>query len=199
MTSIHITSPIKDVVIGPSHDAVVNTAIECGRRGMAVTYKTTWQNTYLANARTDLLKHALTTKAERILWVDSDMLFTPEDVFALLAIDADMVSGMYTTKERDAAVVGDFLDGAPKHLQLGTMLEMKSVGFGFVVMTRRVAERMIEKHGDNAFAMVDDGQGTILASGDDMAFCHRWRGIGGRIFMHTGVRLGHIGYQAYGV
>ena len=32
---------------------------------------------------------------------------------------------------------------------------------------------------------------------DDWAFCRRWRDIGGRLWMHTGVRLGHVGQHVF--
>jgi hypothetical protein len=37
----------------------------------------------------------------------------------------------------------------------------------------------------------------ITYSGEDVAFCRRWRAIGGKIWLHAGVILKHIGDHVY--
>lgn len=191
MKSLCITTPIKQAIMGPSHVSVVDLAVRYTEQGGKVHHKTTWLASNLAEARGKLLEHALQTGAERILMVDDDIVFSAEDALTLIALDRgdDIVSGLYKAKIEDGACIGDPLESSD-----GALLEMRRIGLGFALFTRNCLERMVSAHGGGAFEFLHDGTRML---GEDEVFCDRWRALGGRIWMHIGIRLGHIGAHIF--
>jgi len=85
-------------------------------------------------------------------------------------------------------------------------------GTGFMLIKRMVLERMIaaypetkyslahtyprvEKQSNNQYALFDCmiEPGTNIYLSEDFAFCRRWRQLGGKLWLDTQSRLGHIG------
>ncbi len=84
-------------------------------------------------------------------------------------------------------------------------------GTGFMLIRRAVLERMIAAYPDtaysaahtaaapsrsaNQYALFDCGIEPVTREylSEDYAFCHRWRGIGGKLWLDTQSRLIHVG------
>lgn len=185
--SLAVLTPIRDQVAGPHHVSMVALASE-----MAIHHRTTWLSSHLAFARNTLLVEALKTDAERILFVDDDIAFTVDDVRALLAIDEDVVAGAYAKRSLPPTVAGYPLDGGV--VRRGALLGMLNVGMGFTMLTRACVERMLTEHPGTAFEFRASG-GRV--HGEDEVFCEKWRALGGMVWMHTGIHLGHVGSHVY--
>lgn len=136
-----------------------------------------------------------------MLCVDSDIGWTAADVQALLDVGVDVISGTYCKKQPNreipARLIGD-TDGVVK--------EAEYVPGGFLLVTRAAVERMVgayrhlmyQTHRGPAWAlwaeMFETGESY---SGEDVSFCRRWRAVGGKIWIHTGVVLKHTGDQVF--
>ncbi len=189
LPSLCIVSPVRDGVAAPAAQSLVDFVAGYSARGGRVAYRSNWLASDLARARNMLVSDALATEADRILWHDADIVFTPEDVDALLALDmgGDMISGAFCRRSSGREVVGTPLEGGADR---GALLEMSRVGFGFLLMPRASLALLHAKHGEALFEFRADG-GEVIS--EDFVFSDRWRALGGRIWLHRGVRLGHVG------
>jgi hypothetical protein len=89
-------------------------------------------------------------------------------------------------------------------------------GTGFMLMKRIVLERLIAAHPETKYlskqtfprpkvesanqynlfdCMIDPATGTYLS--EDFTFCHRWRKLGGRLWLDTQSKLIHIGSHEF--
>lgn len=157
-------------------------------------------------ARNLLLRLFLDTGFDRLVMVDKDMVFTPEDVSRLLLADVDLVGTCARCKDGSEGIIGDPLVPASEK---GPLLEMRRIGFGLVVMSRACAQKMSDAY--EAAGFVPKGGSRVVSDvfvrgkdpetrepiGVDSMFCDRWREMGGQVWLHRGVKVGHIGTRIY--
>jgi hypothetical protein len=141
------------------------------------------------------------------MWIDSDVVFDPDDVDKLRRHDLPLVCGVYAKKSRREFACA-FLPGERQvrfGLQ-GGVREILYCGFGFVFTQRRLYEtmqRQLRLPLCNQrfpsplvpyFAPLVAGEGEdAWYLGEDYSFCERARQCGFRILADTTVRLWHIG------
>lgn len=154
------------------------------------------RSTYVSTARDLLTMRFLESTASHMLCLDGDIGWNARDLEKLVAADLDMVSGVYCRKNAARDVPAIFVGERSGELQ-----EVEHAPAGFLLIKRQVIERMIgarqhmlyDRDGQRHFRLWDmDGP-----VGEDVAFCRRWRAMGGRIFMHMGVVLRHYGEQCF--
>lgn len=163
-------------------------------------------------ARNQMATNALADGFDELLWIDSDVLFRPEDVAALRRHDVPFVCGVYPKKgPRQFACA--FLPGtrAVTFGRDGGLTEIRYCGFGFVYTRREVYETVQaqlrlpvcnQRFGQPlvpffAPLVVEDAEGAWYLS-EDYAFCERARQCGIRILADTSLRLWHVGSYRYG-
>ena len=181
------------------------------QKGMDCRWDLTIGDANHARAWNTLFHRFLQSDAERLVGIDNDQVFRPEHVEALLDVQEDFVGGAYVKKRMPAEqLVGETL---PNGEVRGRLLEMRRVGFGFFAVTRdciaRLSADAVER--GEVFIGTPDGQeaGQIipaictqgLANGEweeaDWRFAARWRALGGQVWLHTGVNVGHIGVHVF--
>jgi hypothetical protein len=173
--------------------------------------------------------------ATHFLFVDADIGFTPDQVFRLIESGADMVAGVYPIKrvnwdkakralhinpsKAPSAALDYVLElDDPDHVTVvNGFTRVRYAGTGFLMIRRRVLERMCEhpdyaslqffrEHSVDALAgspnrfalfecMIDAATGTYLS--EDFAFCKRWTDIGGEIWADLNSRLDHVGPSVF--
>jgi len=168
----------------------------------------TMQEASVSRARNHTVAAFLRSGAERLLFIDSDMVWTPEDVAAILATDEDIVASAYAKKLPGTPdLVGRRLPGGEER---GPLVECDRLGTGFMLMGRAGIDRMISAYPETAYvpeAGTDAGT-TVYALfheathagqfyGEDWNYSRLWRDIGGRLWMHTGIKPGHVGTHVY--
>jgi hypothetical protein len=156
----------------------------------------------------------LESDCTHLLFIDADIEFRPEAIVRLLACGKDLIAATYRKKnERDEFAVS-FLDDAETHLdqceETGAV-KIARVGTGFMMIRRRVFERLAEEMGE-AIAYHDySAAGAprpmwaffehVVAGGrrwsEDYTFCERWRAIGGDVWLDPYTDLGHWGPHAW--
>jgi len=93
------------------------------------------------------------------------------------------------------------------------LTEVKHLATGFMLIQRSVIERMIEAYpekkyvddvsflqgdeNDYAYALFDCGVEDGHYYSEDWMFCHRWKNLGGSIFVDVSIRLTHTGVEDY--
>lgn len=174
--------------------------------------------------------------ATHLFFIDADISFKPESVKRMLDLNEDVVAGMYPIKNIDwqrfkghvkpetteAELREQGLNFVGTPLPQGVREERNGfvtgsyAGTGFMMIKRRVIERMIAAHPEtkyeiahtfprvtkqspNQYALFDcmiDPKSKIYLS-EDFAFCERWRALGGKIWLDTQTRLTHTGVYNY--
>lgn len=152
----------------------------------------------LDEGRNRVAEEFLRSGAEWLLWVDTDMVFSPQDFDALLARGAPIVSGLYYRasdpptpcmmryKDGHARVVKDW----PK----AKTISVDTAGFGFMLTHREVFEKIAAEQFNPTHPWFDNGQigpsGQTLT--DDASFCWRAKQLGYNILVDTAVVIGHL-------
>jgi hypothetical protein len=158
-------------------------------------------------ARSQMATDALAQGFDELLWIDSDVVFDPDDVERLRGHGLSLVCGIYAKKSRREFAC-HFLPGT-RQVQLGPdggVIEILYCGFGFTLTRRDLYETMRrelrlpacnQRFGSllvpyfAPFA-VKDGEGFWYL-GEDYAFCERARQCGTRVMADMTIRLWHVG------
>lgn len=197
----------KSLFVGvPIHDGKIHHACVSGLLSVYSEFSgrcaiETVIGSFLPRSRDILTAKFLDSGATHMLCLDSDIGFVAEDVNKLLESNKDFISGVYC-KKTDTADVPARLSGKVDN----GLLSADYVPAGFIVLSRQCVERMVGAYrsmqyfhsGGSAWALwastFDTGKEY---SGEDVAFCNRWRAIGGDIFIDPSVIVRHYGDYCY--
>jgi len=158
--------------------------------------------------RNHLFNEAHKDNADYILFIDTDIVWNPEDIEKLIALDKDIVSGVYKSRRplqdiQNAYVVfGKRDDGELSvYEELPTMpFKTEAVGMGFCLIKRKVIETMIGKIPELGlpfdFIHVDEmkqkhNEESNLA-GEDISFCYRAKRAGFDVWVEPSVAVAHL-------
>lgn len=169
-------------------------------------------NSLIYDARNLISLTAIENNIDRVLWLDSDMMFQP-DTLKRLHADLDdassierpqMVTGLYFKRDGTGTpVIYRELDepttdenGNPvRHIQEYTYYPKDSVftvngcGFGCVLTSVKLLKKVWDKFGP-AFA-------PFPWAGEDISFCYRVKQLGYDIWCDSRVKCGHIGTYVF--
>jgi hypothetical protein len=147
------------------------------------------QDSLITRARNDCVTHFLGTSCTHLLFIDADIGFRPVDALRLVSSGRDVVAGVYPIKHDDAGFPIDLEKvGTPDGRGLATADQAPT---GFMCIARRVLETM---PGPDWFDTLRVA-GELLS--EDYAFCHRWRALGGQVFVDTRSELSHQGAKVW--
>lgn len=159
------------------------------------------------DSRNQLLEKAINYGFDRILWLDSDMVF-PSRTMELLHRDLDagceIVSALYFKRRAPFSPVvyrKCFLaedNGAKiptaecyEDYPQGSLFEVEAFGFGCVMMTVEAGIKICNQLGPFPFM-------PASGFGEDMSFCMRARHVGIKLWCDSRLSLGHVGYKTFG-
>ena len=152
---------------------------------------------YLPSSHDRLTQLFMQSSATHLLFVNSDMIWTPADALQLLAANREFVSGIYGKKRVEARAV------TPERRQ-GDLLELEYTGAGFMLLQRGCVERLAAAHPELVYDTPDGPAHSLWSPhfdgqvySADRTFCGYWRGLGGQIWGHTGVVLKRFGETVY--
>ncbi len=141
---------------------------------------------------------------DRMLVIDTDEVFEPEDIKKLLSHDLPFVSGIYPKKRPGLEFAIGALEGDNPLADDGrpSLREVVRVPRGFCAIKREVFETM-KPHAPTYIAPETDLEETDywrhLPGGhsEDFAFCDLYRSLGGKVFVDIDVRVKHEGSCSY--
>lgn len=152
------------------------------------------------DSRNNLSKMAVEGGYDRVLWLDSDMVFpadTMEKLSARLDEGKDIVSGIYFTRKNPVKPViydncGYFQSGekmlptahAYMDYPRDSIFEVEGFGFGCVMCTTDLLKRVIKAYG-MPFS-------PVIGFGEDLSFCGRIIDMGEKLWCDSSVKCGHI-------
>lgn len=147
----------------------------------------------IAESRTRLANEALEYGATHLLWLDSDMHFSPTVFDQLSKHNLDIVAGNYSTRYAPYQSVA-FTD--PKNIE--KRLEAKSglhrvwaVGMGCMLVKADVYRALPKPWYSHEYNLDLDNFG-----GEDIYFCNQARHHGIEIYVDADIKLAHFGIQA---
>lgn len=165
-------------------------------------------NSLVYDARNILSLTAIEQKYDRVLWLDSDMMFSPYLLERLShdmdAMHCDLVTGLYFRRTLPTSPVlfrridepQPGKDGKPQRnveeytdYPQDAFFQIDGCGFGAVLTTTDLLKRVWDSFGP-AFYPFPWG-------GEDISFCYRAKLLGAKMFCDSSIKAGHIGYIQY--
>jgi FkbM family methyltransferase len=165
----------------------------------------------VAMARNNFVWQFLQTDADRLLMLDSDLIFEPEHVERILSHDEDIVGGCYPIKgEGELSLCGNGLLNREEPIRPDGLQRLRYIGTGFMCIRRHVIEAMIEADRAEIEYQKDEPphrtQWDLFRMGvrptadarrryltEDWFFCQRANELGFKVWADTQVCLRHIG------
>lgn len=155
--------------------------------------------------------------ATHLLFVDSDMGFSPQVILDMLTFNEPMVGAIYSKKsvpiQWAASGLGDKFAEAR-----GDFMKVAGLGMGCFLIRRDAITTMLEKMPElidtrmaihaakdmlagrliRAFDPFDNPDDTVNGRmSEDLAFCCRWRQCGGEVWASVGHEIEHVGLYSY--
>lgn len=135
---------------------------------------------------------------DKIMWIDSDIAWNPEDVIKLYKSDKDIVSGAYLLANGEVTAYKKMLGPGYTHqdiLEMKEPSEIDGAGFGFICVKQGVFESLTRPWFQQAWiTKTDEETGkefTFPLMGEDISWCHRVKQNGYKIWLDPTVRVQH--------
>jgi hypothetical protein len=175
----------------------------------------------VSRARNAAVAHFLEDKENtHLLFIDSGIIFEPEDVLKLLKSGKEVIAGIYPKKyitwerlkNNPEAERVDFPVGGNVKMTEDNFLEMDYLPTGFLLISRTAIEKIIKQHpelkyrndidgymsaGDNFYDLFKVGIRNGIYESEDWGFCSLWKEAGGKVLIHPEVNVKHVGWHEY--
>lgn len=157
------------------------------------------ESSLVYDSRNKLTLAAIASKADYILWLDSDMTFEPDmlqRMYKDIEKGADMVCGLFFARRppyqpciyktiRQGLEPSDNVSERYNDYPEDELFEVDACGMAAVLMKCEVAKAVVEKNN----AAFD----PIRGYGEDISFCIRAKKLGYKIFCDPTIKVGHMG------
>jgi len=175
----------------------------------------------VTQARNNCVAEFMKSGADKLLFIDADIGFTPEAVKRLIKFDSEVVLTPYPVKGyvdggKGITFIIHFKDKENYVVDKEGFTEITAGPTGFMMIDRTVIEKMAAAYPEkkcvnsrmvgNKVEKMDDYWYTFFETavdpingylGEDIAFCNLWRKIGGRLYADTKTSLVHYGGNAF--
>jgi hypothetical protein len=166
----------------------------------------------ISRARNLLAYDFLKSPCTDLLFIDSDINFTPDDVYRLMAWGTNhgIVAGVPTARKGDKVYIAtlDKTDDNEVIMNSMGLVRATRVATAFMLIQRRVFETLQAAHPEWQHPE-DKLDGNILTAffdfkttpagyvGEDFLFCDRAREAGFEVWIDPTIKLGHMGITEY--
>ena len=168
---------------------------------------------HVGRSRDNITAEFLAGDYTDLLFIDSDIIFSVENVKRILSHDLDVVGGLYFKKQEGQP---EPVINAMKEPEIrdDNLIQVAYIGTGFLRIRRNVFESMITKYGDDIWYNVDgltnvkqynfwnlgiyrypDGSRRWLS--EDWWFCQRCAELGIKVWADRQIPLRHSGNAVY--
>ena len=196
------------LVDGRFMDGLLLAIMNAPKIGMRVVNKIRVNGNQIGRQRQVLFDNwADVTKTDWLLWVDSDIVVTP-DSLKLIWDSADkvsrpVVSGTYfVSKENERSLMQPFpalfKEGSNKHelqiihpLPKNELIKVDSAGFGFLLMHKSIVPKLREVSPNYSLFAEEEGIGDKYIS-EDIVFFRKLKSAGIDLYAHTGAVVQHM-------
>jgi hypothetical protein len=208
---IFVGMPIHHYMEGPTDNSLTTTTEYLYRKGISFNRYSLWGNPYVDAARNKTVEAFLGDPNFKdhthLMWIDSDMAWSPECVEKLINYDVPVASALVTAKAPPFQVTLIEFARDTKANALDTFqvpfgsypldkpfyLKHSCIGTAFMLIKREVLERMEPPY----FTGFTNSAGVLL--GTDIYFGARLNAYGYDILYDPTLRVYHVGKGFYGV
>lgn len=207
---------MNDVVIGWVHpgtvtaafmDSVLRTiAFDRGNGNRLLGWNGVQCSANISSGRNELVKWFLASPAQWLMCIDTDMIWSPDAVHALLAVaseDRPIVGGLCFGMEPDTGQIFPTLyditgeAGSVEFIRYeeypeNTLMPVMGTGAAFLLLHRKALERVRDEKFSDAYPWFQERELDGKRIGEDLAFCMRAGSLGIPVHVHTGVQIGHL-------
>ena len=156
--------------------------------------------------RNQLVKLFLESEADRLVFVDSDISWTPGDLVKVARHKADVVGGAYRFKMDEEIYPVTFQANTELWTNAQGLMEVETLPTGFLAISKSVFYKFKETHpkrtythfGKTGFAFFHAPWREGHLYTEDTNFCIEWREMGGKVWLDPELTLTHHdGPKAY--
>lgn len=143
---------------------------------------------YLARDR--IARYSIENGYTHVLWLDSDMVFKPEDFYKLRDSGKAFISGICVGRRKPHnSCLFERLSPSKRFTSYKSgVFEIAACGFAFVLVETQIIKDVIRGY--------KTGFLPTASYGEDLAFCVRVAGLKHTMYAHGDVKIGHIGHFA---
>ena len=205
--------------------SVLCTLHTCMTKGIGLQVSLIGNESLITRGRNQLVSEFMSTDSTHLMFVDSDIDFSPIEIMKLLEHDKDVTVGAYPLKMEPINYVIN-MSKTPKAED--SLLEVNDAGTGFMMIKRQAIEKMQKAYpelqygtdldGDtyrkdladddekrkklknNLYSLFDtshDKENNNAYLSEDYTFCRRWQKIGGKVWLDPTIKLNHVGRKVY--
>lgn len=163
----------------------------------------------IGRSRNGLTRQFLESDCTHLLWIDSDLVFSAQQIVRIVNHPEEVVGGCYLKKQQgDPQLVINTLDNAVNDTTSG-LVPVRYVGTGFMRIARSVFEKMIQAFGEEMWYRVDEQEvveydfwhmgvykypgGNRRWLSEDWWFCQRCHDLGIPVYVDKHILLRHSG------
>lgn len=211
-----ICTPMQDMRVDVAYFvSYTHSMLDLAKSGVKYTTYPTFGGSHIGKAREHVLWRAMANpEITHLLFLDDDMGWDAHLPARLIMADHDFCAAVGVRKKEDIAPEDKFcfnpLPGHARFHDVTRFLEVRDVGFAFVMLKRKVIERMIEAYPELRYNAKEEAQYALFLDmidkrdgefgerlSEDFSFCRRWRDIGGEIWVDPAANLTHAGRKEY--
>jgi glycosyltransferase involved in cell wall biosynthesis len=155
----------------------------------------------IQRARNDLISIAIESNVDALVFVDSDMEFSPQWIFKLLSYEEDVVGGTARKKTDEAELYN--INTQNLDIEENGLIKVNSLGTGFLKLSKKALQSLWNispeyiNEGKKA-RMIFDVQvidGELFS--EDNVMCRKLRELGYDIWLDPNMCCNHIGPKVY--
>ena len=177
--------------------------------GVSVTLSDLSNCSIITMARNALVHEFLKTDCTELLFIDADVIVTPDDIMRLMAQSGnkDITAGAYPRRAKDAKFFADIYFDDNGNLEFeGSLMRLKRAPTGFMLIQRHVIEQMVAAHpewmyekcpGEQMAAVFDFAIRDGKYVGEDYLFCDRATQMGFTVYIDVDISLPHVGQDTF--
>lgn len=192
--------------------------VQAGLRTPKFLYLT--NEAIVTHARNVAIMEFMLSDCTDLIYVDNDVSWRRDAPLRLISHPVDIVGGAYRKKVPDETYAVRWIENEAGEVQGSDpatgLLEVRGLPAGFVRITRRAIQRMINElrpiqykfnrghYGDTPVYKIFDheyvqyeGEEYHDLITEDYAFCESWRKLGGKVWVDPDMRVNHHGHFAY--
>ena len=178
-----------------------------GKRPCPMVVRPCVGDSLVARARNRLAAQFLASDCTHLLFLDTDLIFSPDHIARLVSHDEPIVAGLYPKKQTDLAWVCNLDEGSETDER--RLHPARYAGTGCLLIAREVFEKIRELHpeieydpdnGDEPGVKWDFFRCGVFNRrylSEDWFFCQMALDAGYRIWMDTEVICKHVGQAVY--
>lgn len=195
-------------MLGSYVKSLLETSAELNKKGISWGYSNEYSS-HVSDARELTLNGSLqndpfdstpfmgTITYDKILWIDSDIAWSPEDVIKAYESDKDVISGAYLLANGTVTAHKEKFGRPYTYEEIKDekdLIQVYSTGFGFICVKSGVFESLTRPWFKSIETIIKDPKGkdfSMAITGEDISWCSRVNDAGFKIYLDPTIKVTH--------